>query len=145
MDESIKQQIKPKILNYKIPFEYFYSFINFRKLKQIKNQNIFFRFFNNERYSYGIKQRSLSKMIDGKFVKNLNFEKIKKEYGLNYYTNNRFEEKFGESIYRFIGNLNSLDKNNKNDSEKIKELLEKIDSAPTKGRRVIYFNKRLIK
>jgi len=84
-------------------------------------------------------------MVDGKFVKNSNFEKIKKEYNLHYYSNTRFEEKFGESIYRFIGNLNSLDKNNLSDSEKLKELLDKIDSAPTKGRRVIYFNKRLMR
>jgi len=144
IDEFIRLQIKPKILNYKIPFEFFYSFSNFRKLKFIKNQQIFNRFYNDEKYSYGIKHRNLSKLIDGKFKKNSDFEKIKKKYKLHYYSNSRFEEKFGESIFRFIGDLNSLDNNNDNDNEKFKEKLEKIDSAPTKGRRVVYFNKKLL-
>lgn len=66
------------------------------------------------------------------------FDKVKKKYKLNLYSKCRFELKFGENIYRFIANLEAL----KEDSNELKESLDKIQSTETLGRRVLYFNKK---
>lgn len=144
IDEALKAQIKPTVLKYKIPKEYFYSLYSFRALKKLKNANLFNRFYGkscNLRLAKGNKSPFIDKKISNENIENVqNFETAKKKFKLTFYSNARFELKFGENIYRFIANLNSC----KEDSKQFNELMDKINNANTLGRRVTYFNKKLM-
>ena len=122
----------------RLPKQYFYTYKTFERLQKIKQANLFHRFYS-EKFLFGLGCKA-AKKSDNQLEKinEKELEKTKKKYKLNLYSKSRFELKFGENLYRFVANLESM----KEGSSEFNEALNKINNSKTLGRRVLFANKK---
>ena len=124
LPDFLKDQIKKKTINYKIPSPYSNS-INSLKLfyrKSLLGQNYIY----NKRYFHLFnREKQKDPLI-----------KAKKKFKLDYYTNYKFERKFGIDIYHFMAKLNSSDEERAN-------CLKLLEDSPTNGRNLSSYKKKL--
>ena len=125
--------LKPKqIINFQFDNitakKFLRSFNNFLMIRPFLYTNRLSQYYNNNN-----KTREINK--EPQELKN-----IKRKYFVHVYSNERFLKKTGIDIFKFLGQISNTQEN----SELFISLINKIKNAPTLGRKVKQFKKKLI-